>query len=55
LTRGAAVGRIVLTSLTFAIAAIEQLKAARGLGIPVGAAIASGPSPSKALLHVART
>ena len=46
---------IVLTSLTFSrSSAIEQLKAARGLGIPVGAAIMSWDHlSSKALLHVA--
>jgi hypothetical protein len=46
---------IILTSLTFSrSSAIEQLKAARGLGIPVGAAIMSWDHlSSKALLHVA--
>jgi hypothetical protein len=46
---------VILTSLTFSrSSAIEQLKAARGLGIPVGAAIMSWDHlSSKALLHVA--
>ena len=46
---------LVLTSLTFSrSSALEQLKAARGLGIPVGAAIMSWDHlSSKALLHIA--
>jgi hypothetical protein len=46
---------IILTSLTFSrSSAIDQLKAARGLGIPVGAAIMSWDHlSSKALLHLA--
>ena len=46
---------LILTSLTFSrSSAIEQLKAARGLGIPVGAAIMSWDHlSSKALLHIA--
>jgi hypothetical protein len=46
---------VVLTSLTFSrSSAIEQLKAARGLGIPVGAAIMSWDHlSSKALLQIA--
>lgn len=45
---------IILTSLTFSrSSAIEQLKAARGLGIPVGAAIMSWDHlSSKAPLHI---
>ena len=46
---------VVLTSLTFSRSfQIEQLKAARGLGIPVAAAILSWDHlSSKALLHIA--
>jgi hypothetical protein len=46
---------VILTSLTFSrSSAIEQLKAARGLGIPTAAAIMSWDHlSSKALLHVA--
>jgi hypothetical protein len=46
---------IILTSLTFSrSSAIEQLKAARGLGVPAGAAIMSWDHlSSKALLHIA--
>src|SRR5262245_62001846 len=46
---------LILTSLTFSrSSAIEQLKAARGLGIPVAAAIMSWDHlSSKALLHIA--
>jgi len=46
---------VILTSLTFSrSSAIEQLKAARGLGIPVGAAIMSWDHlSSKAPLHIA--
>ena len=46
---------LVLTALTFSrSSALEQLKAARGLGIPVGAAIMSWDHlSSKALLHIA--
>jgi hypothetical protein len=46
---------IILTSLTFSrSSAIEQLKAARGLGIPTAAAIMSWDHlSSKALLHIA--
>lgn len=45
---------VILTSLTFSrSSAIEQLKAARGLGIPVGAAIMSWDHlSSKAPLHI---
>lgn len=45
---------VILTSLTVSrSSAIEQLKAARGLGIPVGAAIMSWDHlSSKALLHI---
>jgi hypothetical protein len=46
---------VILTSLTFSrSSAIEQLKAARGLGIPTAAAIMSWDHlSSKALLHIA--
>ena len=46
---------LILTSLTFSrSSAIEQLKAARGLGIPTAAAIMSWDHlSSKALLHIA--
>jgi len=46
---------VILTSLTFSrSSAIEQLKAARGLGIPAAAAIMSWDHlSSKALLHIA--
>jgi hypothetical protein len=52
---GLAPDAIVLTSLTFSrSSAIEQLKAARGLGIPTAAAIMSWDHlSSKALLHMA--
>ena len=45
---------VILTSLTFSrSSAMEQLKAARGLGIPVGAAVMSWDHlSSKALLHI---
>jgi hypothetical protein len=46
---------VILTSLTFSrSSAVEQLKAARGLGIPAAAAIMSWDHlSSKALLHIA--
>ena len=52
---GLAPDALVLTSLTFSrSSAIEQLKAARGLGIPTAAAIMSWDHlSSKALLHIA--
>jgi hypothetical protein len=52
---GLAPDALILTSLTFSrSSAIEQLKAARGLGIPVAAAIMSWDHlSSKALLHIA--
>jgi hypothetical protein len=52
---GLAPDAVVLTSLTFSrSSAIEQLKAARGLGIPTAAAIMSWDHlSSKALLHIA--
>jgi hypothetical protein len=52
---GLAPDAVVLTSLTFSrSSAVEQLKAARGLGIPVGAAVMSWDHlSSKALLHIA--
>jgi hypothetical protein len=51
---GLAPDAVVLTSLTFSrSSAIEQLKAARGLGIPVAAAIMSWDHlSSKSLLHI---
>jgi hypothetical protein len=52
---GLAPDAVILTSLTFSrSSAIEQLKAARGLGIPTAAAIMSWDHlSSKALLHIA--
>jgi len=52
---GLAPDALILTSLTFSrSSAIEQLKAARGLGIPTAAAIMSWDHlSSKALLHIA--
>ena len=52
---GLAPDAVILTSLTFSrSSAVEQLKAARGLGIPAAAAIMSWDHlSSKALLHIA--